>query len=71
MGANMLGLADWVACDRAVEWCLLGYDGGRHLLVAMDRLVLVGEVPTNVSDPVDALIDLGVPSASSIEILTS
>jgi len=69
MGANMLGLADWVACDRAVEWCLLGYDGGKHLLVAMDGLEIAGEVSAGVSDPSAALVKLGVPSAVAQEIL--
>lgn len=65
----MLGLTDCVACDDAVDWCLLGYDDGPHMLVAMKGLTIVGEIESNVADPSGALDALGVEASAAEQIL--
>lgn len=69
LGANMFGFPDWSACDDAATWCLVGYEGGSHLVVRMNGLEPVGEVEDSVADPRQALLALGMPDASVTQIL--
>ena len=68
IGANLMELPAWVACDDAVDWCLLG-GSTTHALVEMDGLDIAGTIPNSSSDPAGALASLGVSAGSVDEIL--
>jgi lysophospholipase L1-like esterase len=69
LGANMYGFPDWVACDDARAYCLVGYPGKEHLLVQMSGLVVIGQVADASPDPRQALLALGLPEEIVTQIL--
>ena len=69
LGANMYGFPDWVACDDASTYCLVGYPGGEHLLLQMSGLVVIGEVEDSATDPRQKLLALGLPNEIVDQIL--
>jgi hypothetical protein len=69
LGANMYGFPDWIACDDARTYCLVGYSGQEHLLVQMRGLVVIGTVPDSAADPRQELLALGLPDEIVSQIL--
>ena len=65
----MYDFPDWVACDDAREWCLIGNDGDWHVLITVGPFREVGSVDDTYPDPYEALQYLGVPEQSIQEIL--
>ncbi len=69
LGANMHGFPDWVACDDATTYCLVGYPGQEHLLVQTSGLVVIGTVDDSATDPRQELLALGLPDEIVTQIL--
>jgi lysophospholipase L1-like esterase len=69
LGANMYGYPDWVACDAAATYCLVGYSGGEHMLVRMDGLVVIGTVEDSAPDPRRELLAFGLSDKIVSQIL--
>lgn len=70
LGANFYGFPDWVACDNARTYCLVGYDGAEHLLVQMDGLEPMYWLDDAIiDDPRAALLSTGLPENVVREIL--
>ena len=70
-GTGISGMPDWVACDDARDYCLLGYNGGDHVLVQTDGFEIVGAIPDWYSDPKRALLDLGMTEDVADQILST
>jgi hypothetical protein len=70
LGANFYGMPDWVACDNARAYCLVGYDREEHLLVQMDGLEPMYWLDDEIiDDPRAALLSVGLPDNIVREIL--
>lgn len=69
LGANMYGFPDWVACDDATDYCLVGYPGASHVLIQISGLIVIGEVDDAAPDPRGALLALGLPDQIVTQIL--
>lgn len=69
LGANGYDFPDWVACDDARDWCLVGNNGDWHVLISTDPLREVGSIHDTYADPAEALNILGVPADSISQIL--
>ena len=69
LGANMYDFPDWVACDDATTYCLVGYSGQEHLLVRVRGLVVIGAVDDAATDPRQELVSLGLPDEIVSQIL--
>lgn len=69
LGANFYDFPDWVACDDAREWCLIGYDGERHLLIKAKGLEAMYWIDDNVPSPREALLSTGLTESQVQEIL--
>lgn len=69
LGANFYNFPDWVACDDARDWCLIGNDGDWHILVGTGPLREVGSVHDTYASPWEALQILGLPEDSIEQIL--
>ncbi len=69
LGANFYGFPDWVACDDASAYCLVGYSGQEHLVVQMRGLNVLGTVEDSATDPRRELLALGVPDERVTQIL--
>jgi hypothetical protein len=63
------GMPDWVACDDARDYCLLGYTGGDEVLVEIDDLEVVGTIAEWYPDPKEALLILGMTEEVADQIL--
>lgn len=70
LGANMMEFPDWVACDAARDWCLLG-GSERHTLVRVDGLEVVGTLDASLEDPFAGLRALGLRRVPARQILGS
>jgi|GEM_PF-2408740 len=68
-GTGISGMPDWVACDDARNYCLLGYNRGDHVLVRIDGFEIVGTVANWYPDPIEALLILGIPEEAADQIL--
>jgi hypothetical protein len=68
LGANMYNPAEWIACDDAGDWCLVG-GTSEHMLVQMDGLVDLGTVTDRAADPVAELVSLGAPPGAAAQIM--
>ena len=69
LGANMYGFPDWVACDDATTYCLVGYPGAAHVLIQISGFAAIGEVDDSAPDPRGALLALGLPDEVVTQIL--
>ena len=63
------GMPDWVACDDAGDYCLLGYTGEDHILVETDGFDVVGTIADWYPDPKEALLILGMTEEVANQIL--
>lgn len=63
------GMPDWVACDDAGDYCLLGYNGADHVLVEIDGFDIVGTIADWYPDPKEALLILGMTEEVANQIL--
>jgi hypothetical protein len=68
LGANLYAFPEWVACDDARAWCLVG-GTSEHMLVQLDGLSDRGRVPDASPDPIAAMVRLGAPRASATQIM--
>ncbi|MCK0111982.1 hypothetical protein MWU75_07520 [Ornithinimicrobium sp. F0845] len=68
-GTPVVDFPDWVACDSARTWCLLG--GSRHhtLVETTPGFLVLGQIDPFVSDPASALTGYGVSARAAEEIL--
>lgn len=62
-------MPDWVACDDAGDYCLLGYTGEDHILVETDGFDVVGTIADWYPDPKEALLILGMTEEVANQIL--
>ena len=69
LGANFYHFPDWVACDDARDYCLVGYTGEEHMLVRVDGLDVVATIPDDAANPRQELLALGLPEESVNQIL--
>lgn len=69
LGANFFGFPDWIACDDATQYCLLGYTGKQHQLLDMSGPTVVAAVEDAATDPWGELKSLGLPDETINQIL--
>jgi hypothetical protein len=68
LGANLYAFPDWVACDDARAWCLVG-GSTEHMVVQVKGLVDRGRVSNRSTAPIEAMVRLGVPRSSAMQIM--
>lgn len=68
-GTGISGPPDWVACDDARNYCLLGYNDEEHVLVQIDRFEIIGTIADWYPNPKEALLSLGMTDEVADQIL--
>lgn len=68
LGANMIGMPDWMACEPKGVWCI-GAFGDQVHLINQAELVDVGTIPLSTARPAAALHRLGVDDRAARALL--
>lgn len=68
-GTGISGMPDWVACDNARAYCLLGYDDEDHVLVQIRGFEIIGTIADWYPNPKEALLILGLTEEVADQIL--
>jgi hypothetical protein len=68
-GTGISGMPDWVACDNARTYCLLGYNEEEHVLVQISGFKIIGFIADWYPNPKEALLILGMTEEVADQIL--